>query len=284
MKIIRSIKSFGQWRNSIARSESVGFVPTMGALHAGHLSLVGKSRRENRRTVVSIFVNPMQFGPKEDFSKYPRPWKKDLSLLKKAGVDVVFFPANEEMYASNFQTEVSVSRLSNLLCGRPEFRGSHHFTGVATVVLKLFNIVRPTRAYFGLKDFQQVRVLEQMVRDLNVPVRIVRCPTVREASGLAMSSRNAYLSSTEKMASAQIYAALQRGKKLLTSKPKMTPGQVRHIIIRDLKNVHGFRVEYVELVDSETLQPLTKKTFPALLAAAVRVGPARLIDNLLIHA
>jgi pantoate--beta-alanine ligase len=284
MKIFKSIRSYQKWRRSIFPRHTVGFVPTMGALHAGHLSLVEKSKKNTDKTVVSIFVNPLQFGPKEDFKKYPRPWKKDFVLLKRAGVDAVFMPSGPDMYPPGFQTRVSVPALSGFLCGSPKLRGSEHFVGVATVVLKLLNIVQPSKAFFGLKDFQQVRVLEQMVQDLNLTVAIVRCPIVREPGGLAMSSRNAYLSSSEKQAAAKIRFALQRGQKLLTSSRKMTLGRIRQNIIRILKNVPGFQVEYVEAVDPQTLRPLTKKTFPALLAAAVRVGPARLIDNLLIHA
>ncbi len=284
MKIFKSISSFNRWRESLPPKKRIGFVPTMGALHEGHLTLLRRARKENDLTVVSIFVNPIQFGPQEDFKKYPRPWLKDLSLLKKEKVDAIFSPGPEEMYPPGFSARISVPSLSDVLCGRPNLRGSSHFDGVATVVAKLLNIVRPSRSYFGLKDYQQVRVIEQMVVDLKMPVRIVRCPTVREKSGLAMSSRNAYLASQEKDTAARIYAALQHGRKLLTSDGnKLTPGQICREVERQLNAASQFRVEYIELTDPLTLQRLTVRRRPALLAVAVRLGPARLIDNLIIN-
>lgn len=284
MDILKTFLSYQRWRNTVGARVNIGFVPTMGALHQGHLSLIRRSKKENQKTVVSIFVNPIQFGPNEDFKKYPRPFRRDLDLLRGEKVDVVFSPSPAEMYPPGFTTRVSVPSLNHVLCGEARFRGPSHFDGVATVVAKLFHVVRPTRAYFGLKDFQQVRVIEQMVSDLRIPVQVVRCPTIREKSGLAMSSRNAYLSPSEKEGSALIYAALQRGRKLLTfNGNKLTPRQICGRLTRQLNSQRGFRVEYIELTDPLTLQPLIKRRRPALLAAAVRVGPARLIDNILIN-
>ncbi len=184
MKVFRSVDAMRGWRRSVASRKSVGFVPTMGALHEGHLSLLKRAARENDVVVASVFVNPTQFGPKEDFKRYPRPWSKDRSLLQSVDVQTVFLPTVESMYVPGHSTSVVVSGLTSTLCGSPSSRGPQHFVGVATVVAKLFNILQPTRAYFGMKDFQQLRVIEQMTIDLNLPVRIVRCPTWRESDGL----------------------------------------------------------------------------------------------------
>ncbi len=282
MKILRTIKSYEKWWK-VRSSQNIGFVPTMGALHEGHLSLIHRSRKENKVTVVSVFVNPTQFGPNEDFKKYPRPWKKDLALLKKAGVAAVFSPKAEEMVPPNGSTVVSVKGLNSVLCGAPTSRGPGHFDGVATIVSQLFNIVRPTRAYFGLKDYQQVRVIETMVRDLHMKVQVVRCPTLREKDGLALSSRNIYLNRTERFAAPLFYAALQYGRKLLTSKSKMTPQEIRRKVKSQLASIPNIRVEYVELVNPDTFQAIKVHQRPILLAAAIRLGKTRLIDNLIIN-
>jgi pantoate--beta-alanine ligase len=282
VKIIKTVSGFKSWRRQQGFTHSIGFVPTMGALHEGHLDLGRRARKSNKATVVSIFVNPTQFGPNEDFKQYPRPWNRDLSLLRDLAVDILFAPSSQEMYPAAPQTTVSVKDLNNVLCGAPTSRGPGHFDGVATVVAKLFNIIEPTRAYFGLKDFQQVRVIEQMVADLNFPVQIIRCPTVRAKSGLALSSRNAYLNKDEQLVAPRFYAALQYGRKLLTSKSKMTPQQIRNQVKGQLTSNPQIKVEYVELVDPKTLQPLTTRQRPALLVSAIRLGKTRLIDNLLI--
>ena len=203
------------WR---AKRLSVGFVPTMGALHAGHLSLLRRARRENKVLVASVFVNPTQFGPKEDLSRYPRPFKKDAALCRAAGVDVLFHPSPGGLYPPGFGAWVDVPALSATLCG--PFRPGH-FRGVATVVAKLFNLARPTRAYFGMKDFQQLAVIKRMAKDLDLPVRVVPCPTVREADGLAMSSRNAYLSPAERAAAARVPAALRAAAQVLNRVPAL---------------------------------------------------------------
>ncbi len=282
MKIIKTPAAFARWRQKIPAKTSVGFVPTMGALHEGHLSLIEKSNRENRLTVVSIFVNPTQFGPREDFNRYPRPWVEDIRKLKKKNVAALFYPAPESMYPKDFSTEVFVSGLSKTLCGSIHSRGPGHFKGVATVVTKLMNIVRPTRTYFGLKDFQQVRVIEQLNEDLNLGFKIIRCPTVREPDGLAMSSRNAYLTSAERRYAPQLYQTLLYGRKLLTSHPSKSPDQVQKILKNRLSSIPDVKIDYVELVHPRSLQKVEKNRRPILIAAAVKFKSARLIDNILV--
>lgn len=282
MKILRTVEQCQRWRASLPPKKSVGFVPTMGALHAGHLSLVERAHRENDIVVASIFVNPTQFGPKEDFARYPRPFAKDLRLLAKCHTSIVFAPTPKSMYAPDYSTSVSVSKLTDTLCGDPRSRGPAHFVGVATVVAKLFNAVRPTRAYFGMKDYQQVRVIEQMNQDLNFGIKIVRCQTFREKDGLAMSSRNAYLSPHERAVAPALYAALQQGRKLLTSKPSMTASAARHQIERSLSNRPDFKIEYIELVNPVSLERMNRIKLPVLVAVAARLGKTRLIDNILV--
>lgn len=281
MKILKTIKSYKTWWKHQA-SRTIGFVPTMGALHEGHLSLIRRSQRENKLTVVSIFVNPTQFGPNEDFKRYPRPWKKDFGLLKKIGVSAIFLPQTKEMIPVDYTTTVTVKGLNRVLCGAPPSRGPGHFDGVATIVCKLFNIVRPTRAYFGLKDYQQVRIIESMVCDLNMDVQVVRCSTLREKNGLALSSRNLYLNQAERFVAPLFYTALQYGRKLLTSKLKMTPQEIRRKVRRQLTSIPTSRVEYVELVNPTTLQSIKVHQRPVVLAAAIRLGQTRLIDNITI--
>ena len=281
MVILRTASAVAAWRANPSRG-SVGFVPTMGALHAGHLTLVARSVRENARTIASVFVNPTQFGPKEDFSRYPRPFARDRRLLVSAGVDALFYPTPAVMYPDGFATTVTVSGLTATLCGAPTSRGPAHFAGVATVVAKLFGVVRPDRAYFGLKDFQQVRVIEQMTADLNLGVRVVRCATVREADGLAMSSRNAYLSVEDRALAPRLHVSLQQGAKLLLSKRNMSPKTVTGAVKNALASTKRIQIEYVELVHPISLQSLKVARRPALLAAAVRLGHTRLIDNVLV--
>lgn len=283
MKVLSSPAAYRRWREGLPRRASVGFVPTMGALHRGHMALVARSVRENDVTVASIFVNPTQFGPKEDFSRYPRPFATDRRLLKVAGVDVLFAPTPPAMYPDGHATTVTVAGLTDTLCGAPTARGPGHFAGVATVVAKLFAIARPARAYFGLKDFQQVRVIEQMNADLNLGVRVVRCPTVREADGLAMSSRNAYLSAADRRIAPNLYVSLQQGAKSLASHRQMRAKDVVHAVEKSLSRTPEIRIEYVELVDPVSLQRLSIARRPALLAAAVRLGQTRLIDNILVR-
>ena len=250
----------------------------MGYLHEGHLSLVRRAARENDAVAVSIFVNPLQFGPREDFASYPRDLKKDAALLKKERVDFLFVPVSGEFYPEDFQTEVSVKRLSGPLCGasRPT-----HFAGVATVVLKLLNLVRPDTVYLGLKDYQQVRVLEQMVKDLDLPVRVRRMPTVREPDGLAMSSRNARLTPEERRQAPLLYQALRRGARLVRSGLR-DPRKLKEAMQNVLRAVTTGRLDYLEIRDARTLGDVVelKKRSTALLALAVHFSKTRLIDNL----
>ena len=275
MKISHSLGSIrravSEWRRAGRR---VGLVPTMGALHEGHASLIRRARRENDRVVVSVFVNPSQFGPGEDFSRYPRPFARDAALCRKEGVSALFAPPPEALYPDQYQTWVTVETLSQPLCG--PFRPGH-FRGVATVVLKLFNIVQPDRAYFGEKDFQQVRVIQQMVKDLHVPVKIRLCPTVREPSGLALSSRNAYLSPEERTAAPLLRRALRAAGQVLKSRRNLP--EARRAARTVLRQIFGARVQYFEILDPDTLS-VPKTSGPFLLAAAVYVGKTRLIDNL----
>jgi pantoate--beta-alanine ligase len=265
------------WRHA---GEEIGFVPTMGALHAGHDALVERARRENRRIVVSIFVNPRQFGPAEDFSRYPRPFEEDRARLEGLGVDAIFHPPVEQIYPSAFKTAVDPGPLADVLEGqiRPG-----HFAGVLTVVLKLFNLVQPKRAYFGQKDFQQVVLVRQLVRDFGLPVRIVTVPTVREPDGLALSSRNAYLDSSQRQKASAIHRAL------LAARDRFRAGQLdppaleeaaRHV----LEAIPGMTIQYVCVVDETTLRPPTQVQPGNVLAVAVKLGSTRLIDNVVFGA
>ncbi len=280
MKVIKSVAEMQTW-STRARQKgfSLGLVPTMGALHQGHLSLVQRARRENDAVVISIFVNPLQFGPKEDFKKYPRTLARDLSLLKKAKVDIVFVPGADQMYPQPGTSTIHVSAFDGILEGasRPG-----HFNGVATVVAKLFNITLPSRAYFGLKDYQQVRVIQKMVEDLNLPVHLVACPTFREKDGLALSSRNRYLSPREREEAIKLYQALFLGRELVSEKIMTQSTQVIKRLLQIFTQVRGSRVDYIAIVDPLTLEPMKKIRRPALLAAAVWIGKTRLIDNLII--
>jgi pantoate--beta-alanine ligase len=260
---------------------SLGFVPTMGALHAGHLSLVKRARAENDFTVVSIFVNPIQFGPSEDLSSYPRNIEEDIALLRKEEVDLLFLPDDAAMYPEGFSTHVDVEHLSAELCGT--FRPGH-FRGVATVVAKLFNIVQPVRAYFGLKDFQQTAVVRRMVRDLNMNIDVVLCPTVREHDGLAMSSRNRYLSAAERQAAPVVFRALSAAADGITA-GMTAAADLRRTMTAVISNEPLVTtIEYASVYDPETLAEIDRIGREVLLAAAVRIGKTRLIDNILVSA
>ncbi len=258
--------------------KTVGFVPTMGFLHEGHLSLVRKCRQETDYCVVSIFVNPTQFGPGEDFHQYPRDEERDLALLRKEKVDLVFIPTAEEMYPEGYQTYVEVVELSRPLCG--QFRKGH-FRGVATVVTKLFNIVYPHIAYFGQKDYQQYLIIKRMVRDLNMPVEIRALPIVRERDGLAMSSRNTYLNPEERAQAVALYRALMKARKAYEAGERSGEG-VRKVVEEELARYSLVKVQYVEVVDGETLKPVERIEGKTLVAVAAFVGKARLIDNILL--
>lgn len=255
-----------------------GFVPTMGYLHEGHLSLVRRARAENDRVAVSIFVNPTQFGPHEDYARYPRDLERDLRLLEPLGVDLVFVPSVEEMYPPGFQTWVIVEEVSRPLEGasRPG-----HFRGVATVVAKLFNILQPDRAYFGQKDAQQTVVIRRMVQDLNIPVEIAICPTVREPDGLAMSSRNTYLNPEERRAATVLFRALQAAKARYEAGERDAE-RLREAMREVIRAEPLARIDYVSVAHPETLQELERVEGPALLSLAVYIGTTRLIDNLML--
>lgn len=271
-------------RDAIAEARrhglSIGLVPTMGALHAGHLSLIEAARAEMGYVVVSIFVNPTQFGPNEDLGRYPRPLGRDLELCGAAGVDLVFHPEPALLYPQGFCTFVEVTGLQDGLCGasRPG-----HFRGVATVVLKLFNLVQPDRAFFGQKDAQQVRIIQQMVRDLNVPVEVRVCPIVREADGLALSSRNEYLEAEERRHAPILYRALTAARQRVEAGER-NAAVVRELMKEQIASVPGAVFDYAAVVDADTLQDLVQlaPSRSVLLALAVKFGGTRLIDNLLI--
>lgn len=260
--------------------KSIGFVPTMGALHEGHLSLIRRCAQENDVTVVSIFVNPTQFGPKEDYNRYPRDPEGDVKKAESAGADIVFMPTVEEMYPEGYSTYVEVTgELTEVLCS--PFRPGH-FRGVTTIVAKLFNIVEPDRAYFGKKDYQQWRVIQRMVRDLNMPIEIIGCPTVRETDGLAMSSRNRYLNQEERESALSLYRSLLAAKKRIEEGERKINNIIREMreFIESQPHVH--KIDYIEVVEAETLRPISelKSGQNVVIALAVHVGSARLIDNM----
>lgn len=280
METIRTI-SWMREKAREARSEQrvIGFVPTMGALHAGHMTLVERARRECSPVYASIFLNPTQFGAHEDLSKYPHPLEADLEKLTNAKVDGLFLPDAAEIYPPGFSTYVHVEGLSQRLEGKSR---PGHFRGVATVVLKLFEIVQPHYAYFGRKDAQQVRIIQKMVHDLNLDVELVICPTVREADGLAMSSRNTYLGGEERKAATVLFRALQAAEKELCTGLKDTL-DLQRTMRKVLEHEPQARVDYAEIVDAETFEPVVRVGRRCYALLAVRVGNTRLIDNMLIH-
>lgn len=270
---IEELRSIVKWWRG--EGHSVGLVPTMGYLHEGHKSLIEKAVSENGRVVVSDFVNPTQFGANEDLSTYPRDIDRDAALCEAAGADVIFHPAPEEMYVPDSCTFVDMDRLTKGLCGKTR---PTHFCGVCTVVSKLFNIVTPDRAYFGQKDAQQLAVIRRMVRDLNFNIVIVGCPIVREQDGLAMSSRNTYLSEKERKAALVLHKSLTVGEEMLHAGEKDAE-KVKAAILKQIRTEPLARVDYVELVDAENLEPVKKIDGPILAALAVYIGKTRLIDN-----
>jgi pantoate--beta-alanine ligase len=281
MKVITTISEMRALHASLTPDDTVGFVPTMGYLHAGHISLVRMARRENSVVVVSIFVNPTQFGPNEDFTRYPRDTERDLALLKEADTDWVFTPAVVEMYPQGFSTYLDVHEVTARLEG--EMRPGH-FLGVATVVAKLFNIVQPTRAYFGQKDAQQVAVIRKMVADLAFPLQIVVGQTMREPDGLAMSSRNVYLNPEERKAALCLYNALNAAKALWNTGERRGPA-LREAMHQVLEAEPMARPDYISVADPLTLQELDDSgdAKEALASLAVRIGKTRLIDNFVLQ-
>ena len=261
--------------DEIRKDRRIGFVPTMGYLHEGHLALVRKAREMSDVVVVSIFVNPIQFGPSEDLSRYPRDFDRDAALLEKEKTDIIFFPEASDVYPEGYSTYVEVKGLEDYLCGKTRVG---HFTGVATVVNKLFNIVKPHYAVFGQKDFQQLRIIEKMVRDLNMDLEVIPHPTVREKDGLAMSSRNTYLSPEEREKALLISASLKRAETLVKEGEK-SAAAVRAAVEGVLRSREGVEVEYISIAHAETLSEVESIEGRALLAIACRVGKTRLIDN-----
>lgn len=276
MNIVHTIKDVKEvikkWKD---KNLSIGYVPTMGYLHEGHASLIKKAREENDKVIVSIFVNPIQFGPNEDYSTYPRDLTKDSGLCEEIGSDLIFSPEASEMYPSKIYSHVDVDTLTEKLCGE---KRPGHFQGVCTVLTKFFNILSPTKAYFGEKDAQQLAVVKKMVEDLNFPVEIIGCPIVRESDGLAKSSRNTYLNTEERKSSLILNKSLKEALKSLESGERNL-NNIKNIIIDTLNKETLAKIDYVSIVDSNTLQPVEKLHSSILIAIAVYIGKTRLIDN-----
>ncbi len=281
MLILRKIAEVRQWvQEKKKQGLRVGLVPTMGYLHEGHLSLVRAARQENDLVVMSIFVNPLQFGPREDFATYPRDLARDADLAERAGVDMIFAPEGEEMYPYYPQdTTVQVARLAEGLCGasRPG-----HFTGVATVVTKLFMIVLPERAYFGQKDYQQFLVIKRMAADLNMPIEVRMVPIKREADGLAMSSRNTYLSAEERRQAVCLVAALRLCKERFEQGENNSERLIKAMTAR-INREPAAQIDYIKICDADTLEEMSRIDRPVVVALAVYIGKTRLIDNMLLN-
>lgn len=275
MKIIRTVTEMQKLSDELRKDKRIAFVPTMGYLHEGHLALVRRVRELAGIVVVSIFVNPIQFGPTEDLARYPRDFERDRALLEKEGTDIIFYPDDGQMYLDGFTTYVEVKKLEDHLCGKTR---AGHFTGVATVVAKLFNIVKPHYAVFGQKDYQQLTIIERMVKDLNMDVEIVPYPTIREHDGLAMSSRNTYLSETERKKALLISASLKRAQEMADAGEKKAD-TIRKAVEEILHREDGIEIEYIDICDTATLEDVPAITGRAVLAVACRVGKTRLIDN-----
>jgi pantoate--beta-alanine ligase len=280
MEIIRQITLFQEKIKEARRlGKAIGFVPTMGFLHEGHLSLLRQARADNDLVVLSIFVNPLQFGAGEDFEEYPRDLERDAALAAGTGCDIIFAPATRDMYPKDYATFVEVERLTSGLCGasRPG-----HFRGVTTVVNKLFNIVTPDRAYFGQKDAQQAMIIKRMAKDLNMGLEVVVLPIIREADGLAMSSRNTYLSQAERKAATVLYRSLCLAKHSIAAGER-NAGSIKQLIRDTINSERLAQIDYIAVVDAENLQELDTIEKLALIALAVRFGKTRLIDNIIVE-
>jgi len=267
-------------RGHLLRSRTIGFVPTMGALHEGHMSLVKMSKEENNITAVSIYINPTQFGPSEDLARYPRRIAEDSEMLRNQDVDILFLPDDTLMYPIGFSTEINVKGLSERMCGH--FRPGH-FSGVATIAAKLFYVVRPTRAYFGQKDFQQTVIIRRMAKDLNLEVEVVVCPTIREEDGLALSSRNAYLKGPQRSAAIVLYRCLCEAAEEIRSGQR-SGAKIRQTMQAQIANEAQITgIDYISVYDPETLEEIEDLQGEVLLAGAVRMSGTRLIDNMLVR-
>jgi len=278
LKVIKTIREInGEVAKYKKNFFSIGFIPTMGALHEGHLSLIKESIRNNDKTIVSIFVNPLQFGPSEDYSKYPRILEHDSLLCEKIGVDLIFAPAENSFYSDPHLTTVSVGKITEKLCG---VRRPGHFDGVCTVVTKLFNIVKPDHAYFGKKDFQQLRIIKKMVEDLSIPVKIHACEIVREESGLALSSRNKYLAGEDRSDASLLYQSLFQAKKQIME-GKRDSSTIQKIIENILQSGKNLKIDYIAIVDQYLFDPVETINNDTLIALACFIGKTRLIDNIL---
>ena len=271
MQVVETVAAF----RALKLPRALGFVPTMGYLHRGHISLIEAAKKENKTIAASIFVNPTQFGPKEDLASYPRDLPRDLEMLEKAGTDVVFVPKDGEIYPPGYDTWVEVDKLTKKLEGtaRPT-----HFRGVTTVVCKLFNITGADNAYFGQKDAQQCAVIQKMVKDLNMPVRVVICPTLREADGLAMSSRNTYLTPDQRQAAPVLYLSLKLAEGLY-AKGERNARAIRQKMTDFIQNEPEAQIDYISIADAETLEELDIIKGRALVSMAVKIGKPRLLDN-----
>jgi len=278
---MKTVKTIAALKNELRKikNRNIGFVPTMGYLHEGHLSLVDQSVKENDITIVSIFINPTQFSPGEDLDRYPRDIKSDTKVLKQKGVDLLFFPENKTMYGDDFSTFVEVERLGRVLCGKSR---PTHFRGVTTVVLKLFNLIQPSSAYFGQKDAQQAIIIKKMVRDLNLDLKIRIMPIVRDKDGLALSSRNRYLSVNDHQAALFLPKALGKAREII-KKGRENSSYIKNVIKTDLTKNPSIKIDYVEIVSLTKLNNLEKiEPKDTLVAAAIKVGKTRLIDNFIL--
>ena len=277
MKVIKTISEVKKERHNF--NGTVGLFPTLGYLHKGHLNLVRQSVQENDCTISSIFVNPTQFGPSEDFNSYPRDFERDLAMLEEEGVEFVFMPSTQEMYPEGYDTWVDIEKITSKLEGasRPS-----HFRGVTTIVAKLFNIVSPAKAYFGQKDAQQLAVIKKMVKDLDMNLEVIACPTVREPDGLAMSSRNTYLKPDERKEAVVLYQSLKLAEKLY-SEGERNAEIIRRDMTTLIQQQPAANIDYVSIADNETLDEVNEITGPVLVSLAVKIGKPRLIDNLVLE-
>jgi pantoate--beta-alanine ligase len=281
---MKTLKRIDDIRNELKKyrrdNKTIGFVPTMGFLHEGHLSLIRRAAAENDIVVISIFVNPIQFGPNEDFERYPRDIERDAALAESCGTDIIFAPEAEEMYPNGFSSYVdSGEQLTSVLCGKSR---PGHFKGVTTVLCKLFNLVAPDRAYFGQKDAQQTIVVKKMVKDLNFDIEIIVCPIVREQDGLAMSSRNAYLTADERRAAHSLNASLEAARQSVKAGERNV-NKIKEQVRKRICKENGAEIDYIEIVDPESLEEVAEIHGGELIAIAVKFGRTRLIDNTILE-